>query len=80
MRFSTRAIHAGQPADPSTGATIVPIYQTATFTQAGIGEEQPYEYSRTANPTRTALEECLAALDEGGTAWRSRPGRRPRQP
>lgn len=65
MRFSTRAIHAGQSSEPTTGATIVPIYQTSTFTQAGIGEEPPYEYSRTGNPTRAALEQCLAALDEG---------------
>jgi cystathionine gamma-lyase len=63
MRFSTRAIHAGQDADPATGATIVPIYQTATFTQASPGEHLGYEYSRSGNPTRSALETALAALE-----------------
>jgi cystathionine beta-lyase/cystathionine gamma-synthase len=66
MRFATRAIHAGQPPDPATGATITPIYQTATYTQEAVGQHKGYEYSRTGNPTRAALEECLAAL-EGGT-------------
>lgn len=65
MRFSTRAIHAGQPADPATGATIVPIYQTSTFTQSAPGEHLGYEYSRSGNPTRTALEQCLASLEGG---------------
>jgi cystathionine beta-lyase/cystathionine gamma-synthase len=64
MDFSTRAIHAGQNADPATGATIVPIYQTSTYTQRGVGEHQGYDYSRTVNPTRTALETQLAALEE----------------
>lgn len=63
--FATRAIHAGQGADPATGATIVPIYATSTYTQAGIGQHKGYEYSRSGNPTRTALETCLAALEEG---------------
>ena len=63
--FSTRAIHAGQEADPATGATIVPIYATSTYTQAAPGQHKGYEYSRTGNPTRTALETCLAALEEG---------------
>src|SRR5918995_2117364 len=63
--FATRAIHAGQDPDPATGATIVPIYATSTYTQAGIGEHKGYEYSRSGNPTRTALETCLAALEEG---------------
>lgn len=63
MRFSTRAIHVGQEADPTTGATIVPIYQTSTFTQTGPGEHKGYEYSRSGNPTRTALETCLASLE-----------------
>lgn len=63
MDFSTRAIHAGQPADPSTGATITPIFQTSTYTQQGLGENKGYEYSRTHNPTRAALETCLAALE-----------------
>ena len=64
MKFSTRAIHAGQDADPTTGATIVPIYQTSTYTQTAIGEHKGYDYSRTVNPTRTALEAQLAALDD----------------
>ena len=63
MDFATRAIHAGQPADPSTGATITPIFQTSTYTQQGLGENKGYEYSRTGNPTRAALETCLAALE-----------------
>ena len=64
MKFSTRAIHAGQDADPTTGATIVPIYQTSTYTQTGIGEHRGYDYSRPVNPTRTALEQQLASLDD----------------
>jgi cystathionine gamma-lyase len=63
--FSTRAIHAGQDADPATGATIVPIYATSTYTQRAPGEHKGYEYSRSGNPTRTALETALAALEEG---------------
>jgi cystathionine gamma-lyase len=65
LGFATRAIHAGQEADPTTGATIVPIYATSTFTQAAPGQHKGYEYSRSGNPTRTALETCLAALEEG---------------
>ena len=63
--FSTRAIHAGQDADPTTGATVVPIYATSTYTQAAPGDHKGYEYSRSGNPTRTALETALAALEEG---------------
>src|SRR3954463_3093227 len=63
--FSTRAIHAGQEPDPATGATIVPIYATSTYTQSGPGQHRGYEYSRSGNPTRTALESCLAALEGG---------------
>jgi cystathionine beta-lyase/cystathionine gamma-synthase len=63
--FSTRAIHAGQDADPATGATVVPIYATSTYTQAAPGEHKGYEYSRSGNPTRTALETALAALEGG---------------
>ena len=65
--FETRAIHAGQEPDPRTGAVIVPIYQTSTYAQDSVGatREGDYEYSRTANPTRTALEEALAALEGG---------------
>src|ERR671939_1794633 len=66
MRFATRAIHVGQEPDPATGATIVPIYQTSTYTQEAPGKHKGYEYSRTANPTRSALEQCVAAL-EGAT-------------
>jgi len=65
MEFATRAIHAGQAPDLSTGATITPIFQTSTYTQSGLGEHKGFEYSRTHNPTRTALETCLAALEEG---------------
>lgn len=65
MKFSTKAIHVGQDADSATGATIVPIYQTATFTQEAIGVDKGYDYSRSGNPTRAALEENLAALENG---------------
>src|SRR5260370_29360191 len=65
MRFSTRAIHAGQDPDPVTGSVTVPVYLTSTYRQLGPGKEGKYVYSRTANPTRTALEECLASLEEG---------------
>jgi cystathionine gamma-synthase len=63
--FSTRAIHAGQKPDPTTGAVVVPIYQTSTFAQEEVGQHKGYEYSRSGNPTRTALETCLAALEGG---------------
>ncbi len=63
--FATRAIHAGQDPDSATGATIVPIYQTSTYTQEAPGQHKGYEYSRTGNPTRAALEECVAALEGG---------------
>lgn len=63
MEFATRAIHAGQEADPTTGATITPIYQTSTYTQQGLEDNKGFEYSRTGNPTRAALEECLASLE-----------------
>jgi cystathionine gamma-synthase len=63
--FETLAIHAGQDPDPATGAVITPIYQTSTYAQTAVGEHQGYEYSRSGNPTRTALEECLAALEQG---------------
>ncbi|MGA2855638.1 MAG: PLP-dependent aspartate aminotransferase family protein [Candidatus Sulfotelmatobacter sp.] len=67
--FATRAIHAGQEPDPLTGAVTVPIYATSTYVQQGIGEHKGYEYSRVSNPTRTRLEQNLAAL-EGGVAAR----------
>jgi cystathionine beta-lyase/cystathionine gamma-synthase len=63
MNFATRAIHVGQEAEPISGATIVPIFQTSTYTQEGIGKHKGYEYARTGNPTRTALEQCLASLE-----------------
>jgi cystathionine beta-lyase/cystathionine gamma-synthase len=65
--FATRAIHCGQEPDPLTGAVTVPIYPTSTYVQQGIGEHKGYEYSRVTNPTRTRLEQNLAAL-EGGVA------------
>jgi len=67
--FATRAIHCGQEPDPLTGAVTVPIYPTSTYVQQGIGEHKGYEYSRVSNPTRTRLEQNLAAL-EGGVAAR----------
>ena len=67
--FETLAIHAGQDPDPLTGAVVPPIYQVSTFKQDGVGGLRGgYEYSRTANPTRTALEQCLAALEAGPSA------------
>ena len=68
--FSTTAIHAGQEADESTGAVVTPIYQVSTFKQDGVGGLRGgYEYSRSANPTRAALEECLAALERGSRGF-----------
>jgi cystathionine gamma-lyase/cystathionine beta-lyase len=63
--FNTRAIHAGQQADPSTGAVMTPIYATSTYKQSAPGVHQGYEYSRTQNPTRQAYEQCLASLESG---------------
>jgi len=68
LGFATRAIHAGQSADPTTGATVVPIYATSTYTQESPGKHKGYEYSRTGNPTRAAFETCLASLEEGEVA------------
>ncbi len=65
MRFSTKALRAGQEPDPSTGAIITPIFQTSTYAQSGLGEHKGFEYSRSHNPTRTALEACIAALEDG---------------
>ena len=73
MRFDTLAIHAGQEPDPTTGAIMTPVYLTSTYVQAGPGEHKGYEYSRTRNPTRTALEGCLAALEGARSATRSPP-------
>lgn len=63
MKFATKAIHAGQHPDPTTGAVMTPIYQTSTYWQQSPGEHKGYEYSRGTNPTRKALEECIAALE-----------------
>jgi len=73
MGFSTDCIHAGQGADEKTGAVITPIYQTSTYKQDGIGKHRGYEYGRTANPTREALERNVAALEQGkhGLAYSS---------
>ena len=73
MKFSTKAIHVGQEADPATGATIVPVYQTSTYTQDAVGEHKGFDYSRTINPTRLALEKQLASLEgaEFGYAFAS---------
>ena len=65
QHFNTRAIHVGQEADLTTGAVITPIYATSTYKQTSPGKHQGYEYSRTHNPTRTALEECIASLESG---------------
>jgi len=73
VNFETRAIHEGQQPDPATGALTVPIYQTSTFVQEAVGEHQGYDYSRAGNPTRTALQLCLASLEgaEHGAAFSS---------
>ncbi|RVU03082.1 cystathionine gamma-synthase [Mucilaginibacter limnophilus] len=63
MKFATKAIHAGQEPDPTTGAVMTPIYQTSTYWQKSPGDNKGYEYSRGTNPTRKALEDCLAALE-----------------
>ncbi len=73
MDFETRAIHEGQEPDPATGSITVPIYQTSTYVQEAVGEHKGYDYSRVANPTRTALQLCLASLEgaEHGIAFSS---------
>ena len=73
MDFETRAIHDGQEPDPATGSVTVPIYQTSTYVQEAVGEHKGYDYSRVANPTRTALQLCLASLEsaEHGLAFAS---------
>jgi len=73
MDFETRAIHEGQEPDPATGAVVVPIYQTSTYVQEAVGSHKGYDYSRVANPTRTALQLCLASLEgaEHGVAFSS---------
>jgi cystathionine beta-lyase/cystathionine gamma-synthase len=69
MGFATDCIHAGQEPDPSTGAVTVPIFQTSTYVQEGLGKHKGYEYARTHNPTRRALEKNLAALEGGSDAY-----------
>jgi cystathionine beta-lyase/cystathionine gamma-synthase len=73
MDFETRAIHEGQEPDPTTGSVTVPIYQTSTYAQEAVGQHKGYEYSRVANPTRTALQICLASLEgaDHGVAFAS---------
>src|SRR5439155_10186220 len=63
LHFETLAIHAGQEPDPTTGAIMTPVYLTSTYVQAGPGKHKGLEYSRTHNPTRWALEDCIAALE-----------------
>ena len=73
MDFETRAIHEGQEPDPATGSITTPIYQTSTYAQEEVGKHKGYDYSRVANPTRTALERCLASLEgaDHGVAFSS---------
>ncbi|MDZ4838238.1 MAG: cystathionine gamma-synthase [Candidatus Melainabacteria bacterium] len=74
QQFSTRAIHAGQDCDPGTGALNTPIFQTSTFVLEELGKNRGYQYARTHNPTRTALEECLASLENAKYALASASG------
>ena len=69
MKFNTKAIHSHQPPDPETGAVITPIYQTTTFSQSAPGDHKGYDYSRSGNPTRTALEGALSDLEGGGAGF-----------
>ncbi len=76
--FATRAIHAGQPPDPATGAVITPIYATSTYAQESPGKHKGLDYGRSHNPTRYAYERCVADLEAASTASRSpRAWRRP---
>src|ERR671923_50622 len=68
-RFATRAVHAGKIADPLAGAVMTPIYQTSTYVQDGLGRHKGYEYPRTRNPTREALERNVAAIEKGKAAF-----------
>src|SRR5207302_1769505 len=67
--FATRAIHAGQQPDPSTGAVMTPIYATSTYVQESPGKHKGYDYSRSINPTRLAYEKCIADLESGTRAF-----------
>ncbi|RPI95905.1 MAG: cystathionine gamma-synthase, partial [Chloroflexi bacterium] len=70
MKFETLAIHAGQEPDPNNGAVMTPVYMTSTYMQDGVARpRQGYEYSRTQNPTRKALQDCLAVLESGSQAF-----------
>ena len=69
LGFSTRAIHAGQKPDPTTGAVMTPIFATSTYKQSSPGVHTGYEYSRTQNPTRHAFERCIADLESGKSAY-----------
>ena len=69
MGFKTDAIHAGQEPDPTTGAVTIPIYQTSTYVQEGLGKHKGFEYARTQNPTRMALEKNMAVLERGVAAY-----------
>src|SRR2546427_9729520 len=69
MGFSTDAIHAGNAPDPRTGAVAVPIYQTSTYVQEALGRHKGYEYGRTQNPTRLAVEQNIAAIESGKAAF-----------
>src|SRR5207253_6235091 len=67
--IATRAIHAGQSPDPTTGAIMMPIYQTSTYVQESPGRHKGYDYSRSINPTRSAYERCVANLESGTRGW-----------
>src|SRR5882724_1373662 len=67
--FATRAIHAGQEPDPSTGAIMTPIYATSTYVQESPGKHKGYDYARSINPTRSAYERCVADLESGTRGW-----------
>ena len=69
MKLATQAVHVGQHPDPSTGATIPPVYFTSTYTQEAPGKHKGYDYSRSINPTRENLEACIAALESGATLF-----------
>src|SRR6185295_9588541 len=69
MGFATKAIHTGQEPDPTTGAIITPIYQTSTYVQEALGRHKGFEYGRTQNPTRMALEANLAAIEKGNAGF-----------
>src|SRR5947209_14345248 len=68
-RFPTICIHAGQTPDPGTGAIITPIFQTSTYVQDALGQHKGFEYARTQNPTRLALEQNIAAMERGAAAF-----------